>query len=213
MSYDLVIKNGLVILDSGEIQTDIGVNNGVIVTIGSNLEGTKIIDAEGLIVSPGMIDAHVHITEPGGGYRDEWEGYSTGTASAAKGGVTSFLEMPLNQVPATTNGETLNIKYAAGEGKLKSDVYSYGGLVPYTVNEGGIQELDEGGVIAYKCFMATCGDRSIDGDFMNVDDYSLYEGMKQVAKTGKILSIHAENARITDRLGEMSQFHNSKRLI
>lgn len=212
MSYDLVIKNGLVILDSGEIQTDIGVNNGVIVTIGSNLEGTKIIDAEGLIVSPGMIDAHVHITEPGGGYRDEWEGYSTGTASAAKGGVTSFLEMPLNQVPATTNGETLNIKYAAGEGKLKSDVYSYGGLVPYTVNEGGIQELDEGGVIAYKCFMATCGDRSIDGDFMNVDDYSLYEGMKQVAKTGKILSIHAENARITDRLGEIAYKNNETTL-
>ena len=51
-------------------------------------------------------------------------------------------------------------------------------------------------------FLATCGDRSIEGDFMNVDDYSLYEGMKQIAKTGKILSIHAENAAITDKLGK-----------
>lgn len=206
MSFDLVIKNGLVILNDGEVQTDVAVKDGKIVEIGENLtvDGAKIIDAEGLVVSPGMIDAHVHISEPGGGYRDEWEGYVTGTAGAAKGGVTSFLEMPLNQVPATVDAESLKIKYDAGKGKLKSDIYSYGGLVPYTVNTGGIQELDEGGVIAYKAFMSTCGDRTIDGDFMNVDDYSLYEGMKQIAKTGKILSIHAENAEITDRLGDIA---------
>ena len=50
----------------------------------------------------------------------------------------------------------------------------------------------------------TCGDRSIEGDFQNVDDYSLYEGMKQVAKTGKVLAIHAENAPITDKLGAVA---------
>lgn len=204
MQFDLVIKNGLVILDGGETKTDIAIQDGVIAGIGTGFEGKKEIDAEGLIVSPGMIDAHVHITEPGGGYRDSWEGYVTGTSAAAKGGVTSFLEMPLNQVPATTSGETLNIKYEAGQDELKADVFSYGGLVPYNLENGGIQEQAEGGVIAYKAFMSTCGDRSIDGDFMNVDDYSLYEGMKQVAKTGKILSIHAENAAVTDRLGEIA---------
>lgn len=204
MSYDLVIKNGLVILDGGEVQTDVAVQDGKIVAIGADLDGAKIIDAEGLIVSPGMIDAHVHITEPGGGYRDSWEGYVTGTSAAAKGGVTSFLEMPLNQVPATTDGASLQLKYDAGQGELKSDVFSYGGLVPYNLENNGIFEQNEGGVIAYKAFMSTCGDRSIDGDFQNVDDYSLYEGMKQIAKTGKILSIHAENAEITDRLGEIA---------
>lgn len=204
MQFDLVIKNGLVILDGGETKTDIAVQDGVIAGIGTGFEGKQEIDAEGLIVSPGMIDAHVHITEPGGGYRDSWEGYVTGTSAAAKGGVTSFLEMPLNQVPATTSGETLNIKYEAGQGELKADVFSYGGLVPYNLDNGEIQEQADGGVIAYKAFMSTCGDRSIDGDFMNVDDYSLYEGMKQVAKTGKILSIHAENAAVTDRLGEIA---------
>lgn len=204
MQFDLVIKNGLVILDGGETKTDIAVQDGVIAGIGTGFEGKQEIDAEGLIVSPGMIDAHVHITEPGGGYRDSWEGYVTGTSAAAKGGVTSFLEMPLNQVPATTSGETLNIKYEAGQGELKADVFSYGGLVPYNLENGEIQEQADGGVIAYKAFMSTCGDRSIDGDFMNVDDYSLYEGMKQVAKTGIILSIHAENAAVTDRLGEIA---------
>ncbi|WP_347565110.1 allantoinase AllB [Candidatus Enterococcus moelleringii] len=203
MNHDLVIKNGLVILESGEVKTDVAVKDGVISAIGADLTGDKVIDAEGLVVSPGMVDAHVHITDPGGGYRDEWEGYVTGTASCAKGGVTSFMEMPLNQVPATTDKESLAIKYEAGKNKLRSDVASFGGLTPQNL-EGGIQELNDGGVAAYKCFMATCGDRTIDGDFMNVDDYSLYEGMKQIAKTGKVLAIHAENAAITDKLGDLA---------
>ena len=203
MAFDLIIKNGLVILNGGEVYTDVAVTNGKIAAIGENLgEAKETIDATGLIVSPGMVDAHVHITDPGGGYRDLWEGYVTGTKACAKGGVTSFMEMPLNQVPATVDKESLDIKYDA-KGKLLSDVGSFGGLVPYNL-EGGIQELDEGGVAAYKCFMATCGDRTIDGDFMNVDDYSLYEGMKQVAKTGKVLAIHAENAAITDKLGDIA---------
>ncbi len=205
MKYDLLIKNGVVILEDGAQNVEVGVKDGKIAAIGQDLgEATQIIDAENQIVSPGMVDAHVHITEPGGGYRDGWEGYDTGTRAAAKGGVTSFVEMPLNQVPATTDKASIDEKFDAGKDELSVDVASYGGLVPYNLN-GGIQELDEAGVVAYKAFLATCGDRSIEGDFENVDDYSLYEGMKQIAKTGKILSIHSENATITDRLGEIAK--------
>ncbi len=204
MSYDLIIKNGNVILESEAIVTDVAVKDGKIVAIGNDLEGAKeIIDAKGLVVSPGMVDAHVHITEPGGGYREGWEGYETGTAASAKGGVTTFIEMPLNQVPATVDKRSLDIKLAAGKDKLTVDVASFGGLVPFNL-DSGIQELNDGGVVAYKCFMSTCGDRSIEGDFMNVDDYSLYAGMKEIAKTGKVLAIHAENAEITDRLGDIA---------
>lgn len=203
MDHELVIKNGLVILEDGEITTDVAVDNGKITAIGDNLSAQKIIDATGLIVSPGMVDAHVHITPMGGGYRDQWEGYITGTAACAKGGVTSFMEMPLNQVPATVDKKTIEEKYSHAN-ELKVDVASFGGLVPTNL-DGGIQELDEEGVAGYKCFLATCGDRSIDGDFENVDDYSLYEGMRQIAKTGKVLAIHAENAAITDRLGEIAK--------
>lgn len=205
MKYDLIIKNGLVILEDGAQKVEVGVKDGKIAAIGQELgEAEQIVDAKNQIVSPGMVDAHVHITEPGGGYRDGWEGYVTGTNAAAKGGVTSFVEMPLNQVPATTDKASIQAKFDAGKDELAVDVASYGGLVPYNLN-GGIQELDEAGVVAYKAFLATCGDRTIEGDFENVDDYSLYEGMKQIAKTGKILSIHSENATITDRLGEIAK--------
>lgn len=210
--FDLIIKNGLVVLDSGEVVTDVAVKDGKIAAVGQDLgEAKEVIDAQGLVVSPGMVDAHVHITDPGGGYRDLWEGYVTGTRACAKGGVTSFMEMPLNQIPATVDGESLKLKYAAGEGKLAVDVASFGGLVPFNLN-GGIQELEAEGAAAYKCFMATCGDRSIEGDFMNVDDYSLYEGMRQIAKTGKVLAIHAENAAITDKLGEIAYKNGEKTL-
>ena len=111
--------------------------------------------------------------------------------------------MPLNQIPATVDAKSLAIKKKAGENRLSVDVASFGGLVPFNLGKG-IEELDVGGVVAYKCFMATCGDRSIEGDFMNADDYTLYQGMKEIAKTGKVLAIHAENAQITDRLGEIA---------
>lgn len=212
MKYDLLIKNGRVILDEGEQEVEVAVKDGKIAAIGHDLgDAEKVIDAKGQVVAPGMVDAHVHITEPGGGYRDEWEGYETGLKGAAKGGVTTIVEMPLNQVPATTDRASIQEKFDAGKGKLSADVASYGGLVPYNL-DGGIQELDEEGVVAYKAFLATCGDRSIDGDFENVDDYSLYEGMKQIAKTGKILSVHAENADITDRLGEIAYKNGEKSL-
>lgn len=204
MSYDVVIKNGLVILESGETTIDVAIKDGKIAALGYDLNDAKeIIDAQGLIVSPGMVDVHVHITDPGG-VRADWEGYVTGTKACAKGGVTTFVEMPLNQLPATVSGESIRKKYAAGQDKLSVDVASFGGLVPFNLN-GGIQELDNEGVTAYKCFMATCGDPTLDGDFSNVDDYALMEGMKQIAKTGKLLAIHAENAAITDALGRAAK--------
>lgn len=198
---DLVIKNGKVILADGAVVTDVAVKDGKISQIGQDLEGTETIDATGLVVSPGMVDGHAHITSMGGGCRDQWEGYETGTAACAKGGVTTIVEMPLNQIPSTTDGASLQAKYDSGKDQLRVDTASLGGLVPFNL-DGGIQELDEGGVCGYKCFLATCGDRSIKGDFQNVDDYSLYEGMRQIAKTGKVLSLHCENAALTDTLGK-----------
>ena len=66
MQAELVIKNGLVILETGEVITDVAVQGGKIVAIGQDLSGERVIDATGLVVSPGMVDAHVHITDPGG---------------------------------------------------------------------------------------------------------------------------------------------------
>jgi len=59
MQYDLIIKNGIVILESGETHTDIAIKNGKIAAVGPDLgQADQTIDAQGLIVSPGMVDVH-----------------------------------------------------------------------------------------------------------------------------------------------------------
>ncbi|VTR24966.1 Allantoinase [Serratia fonticola] len=66
MSYDLIIKNGKVVLEHDAIITDIAVKEGKIAAIGNGLTGAKTeIDASGMVVAPGMIDAHAHMSETG----------------------------------------------------------------------------------------------------------------------------------------------------
>ena len=100
MSYDIVIKNGKVVLPNQVMEIEVGIKNGKISSIGHDLyDSEKVIDAEGMYVLPGVIDAHVHLCEPG---RTVWEGFETGTKALAVGGTTCYVDMPLNNLPATT---------------------------------------------------------------------------------------------------------------
>ncbi len=196
MELELIIRNGQVVLKDSVVKADIGIYKGKIVAIAEHLDGTadQEIDAANQYVMPGMIDTHVHICEPG---RTEWEGFETGTKALAAGGTTCYVDMPLNALPATTTKRALDLKLAAAKGKNYVDYALYGGLVPGNIEN--LQELSDEGVVAFKCFMATCGS-DLPEDFQNVDDYTLYRGMKKLAELDHILSIHAENAEITDRL-------------
>lgn len=62
--------------------------------------GAVVVDAGDALLTPGRVDTHVHVSEPG---RTEWEGFATATRAAAAGGVTTIVDMPLNAVPATTS--------------------------------------------------------------------------------------------------------------
>lgn len=198
MALDIVIKNGNVVLTDGVYQVDIGIKDGSIAIIAEDIteETEEIIDASNQFVLPGMVDTHVHISEPG---RTEWEGFVTGTKALAAGGTTSYVEMPLNAIPATIDQETLNLKLTAAKGKNYVDYAFYGGLVPGNIDQ--LEELIAAGVPAFKCFMAEVKPE-VPGDFMSVDDYTLYKGMEKLAELGQILCIHAENPEITTKLTE-----------
>ncbi|WP_445492586.1 allantoinase AllB [Niallia sp. 03133] len=198
MKYDLIIKEGNVVFRDDVKKVDIAIKNGKISAIAETIEGEadQIVNASGQYVMPGMIDTHVHICEPG---RTEWEGFVTGTKALAAGGTTSYVDMPLNALPATVDRKSLQLKRDVAKGKNYVDYAFYGGLVPGNLDQ--LEELSDEGVVAYKCFMATCGSDMPD-DFTNVDDYTLYTGMKRLAELGHMLSIHAENALITDRMAE-----------
>lgn len=197
-AVDTVIRNGTVVLKDEVIVADIAIRNGKIVGIGHSLsvESASIIDASGLIIMPGMIDAHVHLNEPGLG---SWEGFETGSAALAAGGCTTYIDMPLNGIPPTVTLEALKQKLEAAEGKSSVDYALWGGLVPGKLDQ--IERLHEAGVIGFKAFMSSPGDPSEDA-FREVDDYTLYEGMKQIAAVGKVLALHAESEPIVSRLGK-----------
>src|SRR3954463_9321694 len=87
----------------------------------------KEIDARGLHVLPGAIDAHVHFNEPG---RADWEGWATGTAALAAGGAPACVEIPLTAPPPTVDGAAFDAKVRAARSAAKVDFALWGGLVP-----------------------------------------------------------------------------------
>jgi allantoinase len=104
------------------------------------------------IILPGLVDAHVHLNEPG---RTEWEGFSTGTRAAASGGVTTLVDMPLNAVPPTTTLAGFQEKLAASQGQCWVDVGFYGGVIPGNADE--LLPLVEAGVRGFKGFLIDSG--------------------------------------------------------
>lgn len=104
------------------------------------------------ILLPGLVDAHVHLNEPG---RTEWEGFWTGTRAAAFGGVTTVIDMPLNAIPPTTTVANLGEKVAAAQGKCWVDVGFYGGLIPGNTSE--LRGLVQAGVRGFKGFLIDSG--------------------------------------------------------
>jgi allantoinase len=143
----------------------------------------EVVDTGENFLLPGLVDTHVHINEPG---RTEWEGYRTATLAAAAGGYTTLVDMPLNNLPATTTVANLRLKQAAAQDQASVDYGFWGGVVEDNVDD--IQPLAAAGVLGYKCFLVHPG---IDG-FTMVNRPQLDAAMPQIAKTGLVLLAHAE---------------------
>ena len=97
----------------------------------------------------------------------------------AAGGITSFAEMPLNQIPCTTDVPSLEIKLKAAEGQCWVDYAPMGGLVPWNLKD--LAPLADAGVAAFKAFVATCGSGK-PGDFKNVTALSFSVGPVKLRK-------------------------------
>ncbi|MCT2537782.1 allantoinase [Aquibacillus koreensis] len=202
MNYDLVIKNGMVVLPDKISKKDIGIYNEKIVSIEENIDpgNATMEDAKGLYVFPGMIDVHVHFNDPG---REEWEGFESGSAMMAAGGCTTFFDMPLNGIPSTTTVKALHEKAQIAHKKSATDFGLWGGLVPGNIAE--LAPLAQSGVVGFKAFISTSGNE----EFEASDDETLFYGMQEIAKLDKVLALHAESRTITDILLKQ-KLHNKQ---
>ena len=183
---DLVIRGTRVMTPTGIRPAAVHITSGTItaVTDHGDLGGSATVaDAGTALVMAGVVDTHVHVNEPG---RTDWEGFETATRSAAAGGVTTLLDMPLNSVPATTTVAALEAKRRAADGKCWVNVGFIGGVVPG--NAGELRALHEAGVLAFKCFLVPSG---VD-EFPAVSEGDLRVALPVLAALGAPLMVHAE---------------------
>jgi allantoinase len=188
---DLVVRGGTVVTSSGVTVADIAVAGGRITAVQPDLglKGTDEIDASGLHIFPGGIDSHVHFNEPG---RTDWETISSGSAALAAGGYTTFVDMPLNNLPVTVDSAAFDLKMRAATRSAIVDFGLWGGLVPGNLDQ--LAELAERGVTGFKAFMCPSG---ID-EFPACDDTTLLAGMHRIARLGSILLVHAEDPQTVE---------------
>ncbi len=164
---------------------DLAIEDERISAIGPELPGGRDeIDARGLIVLPAVIDVHVHFNEPG---RTSWEGAATGSRAVAAGGGALFFDMPLNSTPCCTNAHEIDRKRAALEAASITDFALWGGLVPGAVGE--MAEMADRGVVGFKAFMCDSGLP----EFPHSDDATLRDGMREAARLGLPVAVHAES--------------------
>lgn len=185
MKVDLLIKNGTIVTPDHTFQGSIAVKDGKIAAIitGSELpEATEVYDATGKVVTPGLIDGHVHFREPGVDYKED---FATGTAAAACGGITTVIDMP-NVKPPTSTVEYFDMKVECGKKRACVDYGVFAVILQENLKD--LIPLSEAGIVGYKIFLG-----ATIGNIPAPDDGMMYEEFQVVAKTGLRTGFHAEN--------------------
>lgn len=180
-----VFRSTRVVLPASVRSADVAVLDGKIVAVHAHgaLAGDEVHDFGGLALSPGVVDSHVHINEPG---RTEWEGFASATQAAAAGGITTVVDMPLNCIPATVSRAAAEEKLAALQGQLHADVAFWGGVIPG--NQAELAGLRAFGCRGAKCFTCPSG---VD-EFPHVGRADLDAAMPILRDLGMTLLVHAE---------------------
>ena len=169
-SYDLILRGGACVLPWGVETTDVGVREGRIAALGDlrTAHAANEVDCRGLHVLPGLIDAHVHLRDPGD---PAVEDLSHGTRGALLGGLTAVFDMP-NTAPSITDRERLDWKRGYLDGRAWVDVGIYVGASMRNIAELASLELAPN-VCAVKVFAG-----SSTGDLLVADDASLEAVMR-----------------------------------
>ena len=196
----IILKNGIDVFGN---KIEILVNGEIIEKVSENIdeskfennENVRIIDVEGKLVMPGVIDVHTHMRDPGVTYKED---FATGSRACVKAGVTTFYDMP-NTVPTTTTEENLlEKKKLASEKSIVNFGIHFGGSKNDNVEE--IKKvLKNEEVNTVKIFMNVST-----GEMLIEDD----EILAKVFENSKLVLVHAENEMI-DKAIELNKNYGS----
>jgi len=198
MTVDLVVRNCTVVTPAGRTPNGgVAVEDGTIVAVGRSdrlPDADRVVDADGNVLVPGIIDGHIHNREPGLEYKEDWE---SATRAAAAGGVTTVVGMP-NTDPVIDRPDHLELKFERGEASAHVDFQSYAVVTSENIDQ--IPAIDEAGALGFKIFLG-----STVGDVPPPNDGEILEAMERIGETGKRLGFHEENGEIIDHYTEQFQ--------
>ncbi len=188
-AFDVVFRARRLVASHGEISGSVGVRHGRIAAVeplDADLDAARVVElADDEVLLPGLVDSHVHVNDPG---RSEWEGFETATRAAARGGVTTIVDMPLNSLPPTVDVDALEAKRKTAREKVHVDVGFWGGAVPG--NLGDLRGLHESGVFGFKCFLLHSG---VD-EFPPLAPAELDAALRTLAQHDAMMIVHAEDS-------------------
>jgi len=189
LPVDLNIKNARVLLNGKVVDAGIAVESGNIIKItkDANLPtASREVDLKGLLVLPGIIDAHVHLRDQKQAYKED---FYSGTAAAANGGVTTVLDMPNNK-PVTMDASTLRERMSIAEKRV---VVNVGFLSAFPRDGKEIGNIVHEGAKAFKLYMS----QAIGGVNPD-DDEALATAFIEAYKTGVPVCVHAEDRQLIE---------------
>jgi len=191
-----------VVSEEGVREADVLIAGGVFDAIVEPGHGSAFdeIEARGLYVFPGVVDAHVHVNEPG---REEWEGWQAATRGAAAGGVTTLADMPLNSLPPTLDTAAARAKHSRAARSAIVDYALWGGLVGADLTP--LRELKQWGVVGLKAFLCPSGVP----EFPHLDPGTLTPALAAAADAGHLVAVHAEDEALIAKGAE--QLHTMGR--
>jgi dihydropyrimidinase len=189
-----LIKNGRIITASDDYVADILIEGENIKAIGKDLDiqADQLIDAKGLLVFPGGIDPHVHLSMPFMGTFSS-DDYETGTRAALYGGTTTVIDFILQK-----QGNSLRAAFEEWSGRANGNaVGDYGFHMAVTdfndSTKAEIKEIIEEGITSFKTFMAYKG-------ALMIDDRQMIGLMEEVKEQGGLVTVHATNGDMIDYL-------------
>jgi allantoinase len=179
-----VVAGGTLVTEAGAAPADIGIDGDRIAAVGSALEGELLYDASGLHVFPGFFDAHVHFCDEN---LSHWEDFTHAGRAAVAGGITTVMDMPLND-PVTATAEAFANRLAVVGAKTITDFALWAGCIPGNVEE--LEPMRDLGARAFKAFMRESA------GFPHCDTAELLVGMQEAARLGVPFGVHAESDEI-----------------
>jgi dihydroorotase-like cyclic amidohydrolase len=186
----LRITNGQVFTDGVLIPADLVVDDGKIAGIvapGQAPSADQTLDADGLVVLPGLVDTHAHFREPGYTYKED---FLSGSRAAAAGGITMFVDQP-NVEPPPSTLELYQEHRRLAEASAVVDFNHWG--MPTKLAE--IPKIAEAGAVGFKFFMKSAH-YPYDGDISLINHASIMEAFRAIAPTGRLCTVHPHNQDI-----------------